>query len=831
MKRVLLTAVTLITATINATQAQESAAAAVTLKYGTETTPSSYFEERYHYNNLVHYLDNQNLHITYQAETTGEYNQPDRMIFSVDGNSYRWNRYYLDGFRIDSRYFAGSTLYTPNMGSFDLGIDYINSAINFTTASGRSREFASLSYNFGGLGGISTGTEAIIHLFHLTATDRAYKPIEERNSIKRSGSGEVNFALKSGGGDYMQSLMINFGQRYMVGFGSTGIESYYPESYGKVQLNGELPLQMGSLFDKMDYIAIYSQRDHMNSEFYYSEAESPALKSYSASLFGSKRSAEINYTSGFNVALNSTEHEDINFTRNLIDHDSEGFEPWMPDGNNLEISHSITLNKQLNDWLTLSADCYNTLMHFNPSLSSFHNATYKQLTTESERTMLYLYEWETRSFYSGLLENSAKLHTLRHLSDKIDFRADLGVSLDALLVSGNSKLSPNIEARAGFDFNPTKWLNIELNLSRERVSYNIEDIRFLSSDYLSGKAYFINDKNGNGAYDSGEKGDLFVTTGGEYHTLSSSAKQPTYYTVDIPITIKAGRHTISLLQSYRKYCNTWTTSFEGDSSDYGYTQTFMTAEATEKNEAVYQDLFFFDGGKEINYTVGDYPDGIMGDGFFTSTPFYFCSNVEYRYTTPKFLFTINWQSYMMSGLSTLGSGPLHNNLGALSESSANPNTTAVVSNAEGKYPAVGRLDQDRAYVARIFASYNINERWQVATNLKFKDGQPFSIYHTETVSSGGNNQMAILPKSSRGINTTDGNFGTREDAIFNIDLRVKYLTTIAKRRCEIGAYCYNIYDFGNELSEYAFDQDVDTDRAAMSLTIPRGLIFSFKMDL
>ncbi|MFI3248440.1 MAG: hypothetical protein R3Y39_04850 [Rikenellaceae bacterium] len=793
--------------------------------YGVERVASGYFDDIYLYNNLVHYLDNKNLHITYQAETTGEYNQPDRMVFSVDGSSYRWNKYYMDGFRIDSRYFAGSTLYTPNMSNYDLSLDYIDSKLYFDTAE-RSENIA-LSYNVGGVGGISAGSESIIHLFHSTASERAYKPIEERSSIRGAGTAELNFGV----GGYMQSLYLNFGERYMVGFDNTGIDSYYPERYGKFQLNGELPFKFGSLFDKTDYIALYSQRDHMNSEFYYGEEESPALKSYSVSLYGSKRSRDINYTSGFTFALNNTEHEDLNYSRNVIDHDGEGFEPWQPDGSDLEFSYSLTLDKRLNEWLNLSFDGYNSLLGFNPSQSNFQNATYSQLTTEEEPTMLYLYEWQSKGFYSALLENSVGLNTQKELSRKIDFRANLNLTLDAMLVGENSIVSPNFEARVGFDFKISKWLDIELNLSRERVSYNIEDIRYLSNDYLSGEAYYINDHNANGLYDSGEKGDLFITTGGAYNTLSSSAKQPTYYVVDIPINITLGRHSLSLLQSYRKYCNNWSVSFDGDYTDYGYMEYMQTQEAVNDRPDLYQEVFFFDGGKEVNYIVGEYPDGIMGDSFFTSTPFFFCSNVEYSYTAPKFMLTFNWQSYMMSGLSTLGNGPLHNNIGALSESSANPNTTAVVRNSESEYSAVGRLDQDRAYIARIFASYKITDKLSMAINAKFKDGQPFSIYRTQITSSGAGNQLAMLPVTSRGTNTADGDFGTREDAVFNIDLRAKYVTKIADRRCEIGAYCYNIYDFGNELTEYIFDQDIDGGRCAMSLTIPRGFILSFKMDL
>lgn len=803
----------------------------VTSTYGLESTPSEYFEDRYHYDNLVHYLDNQNLHITYQSETTGEYNQPDRMIFSIDGNSFRWNKYYLDGFRIDSRFFAGSTLYHMNMSRYNLAMDYIDSKLLFDTSADQDEDIT-FSYNFGGLGGISAGTADFIHLFHATASDRAYKPIEDRSAIRGAGTAEANFAIGGDGRSYMQSIYLNIGERYMVGFDNGGIDSYYPEKYGKVQFSGELPFQLGGLFDQTNYIAIYSQREHMNSEFYYSEEESPALKSYNVSLYGTKRSSDIEYTSGFTFAINNTEHEDLNYSRNLIDQDGEGFDPWAPDGSNLELSYSLKIDKPLNSWLNLSFDGYNSLLGFTPSQSTFYNATYSQLILDEESTMHYLYEWRSNKFYSALLENSVGLNTHRKLSDKIDFRANLDLTFDAMLLKNNNMISPNFEARVGFDFKPTKWLDIELNLGRERVSYNIDDIQFLSDDYLSGEAYYINDNNGNGKYDDGEKGDLYITSGGAYNTLSDSAKQPTYYIVDIPITISMGRHKISLLQSYRKYCNNWTVGFDGEYSEYGHMVNMQTQSEEYDTFNQSQDVFFFDGGKEVNYVVGEYPDGIMGDGFFTSTPFFFCSNVEYQYVAPKFMFSVNWQSYMMSGISTLGNGPLHNNIGALSESSANPNTSMVVRNNDGQYQAVGRLDQDRAYIARIFASYNINDKLSVAINAKFKDGQPFSIYRAEyQQSSNGGNQLAILPVTSRGINTTDGDFGTREDAIFNIDMRVKYRTTIAKRQCEFGAYCYNIYDFGNELTEYVFDQDIDQGRCAMSLTIPRGMILSFKMDL
>ncbi len=790
-------------------------------KYGTEHISSQYLEQDYLYTDLVHYLDQKNLHVTYQAETTGEYNSPDRLIFSIDGNSFRWNKYYVDGFRIDSRYFSGSSIYRTSMNSYDLSMDYIDSRLNFTTSSIR-RERVDGSINFGGLGGLSRGTSEFIRLLHATALDRAYKPIDERSHIKGAGKIDLNYSIEGRDGKrYMQSAYFNVGQREMVGFNNTGIYKVYPENYGTLQLGGELPTLFGSLFDHTHYLASFAQRSHLNSEFYFGEEESAQLRSYNASLYGSKSNGRVSYTSGINISINNTKHDNINFSRNIVDHDGEGFEPWQPDGTHFELSHSLTLHKELNDWLHLSFDGYNSLLYFNTSQSHFGNEIYAQLTKETTARPLYRYEWESHSFASALLENCVTLSTEQEINPRLSYAASVGVSLDAMIVGDNSRLSPNFELRGSLDYHPKEWLQMGLNLSRERVNYNIDDIRFLSDDYLNGTVYYL-DK-------IGRSGGLFTTTGGKYHTLSKEAQQPTYYVFDIPISINLGRHNFTLLHSYRRYCNNWRVAFDGDYTDYGTMVECDTDGEGGRSTLPTTDVFFFDGGKEVNYTVGNYPEGIMSDSFFTSAPFLFCSNIAYTYTAPKFIFSLGWQSYMVGGVSTLGNGPLHNNIGALSESSANPNTTQVMNNTQSKYRGAGRLDQDRGYIARIFASYKITPKLSVAVNAKWKDGQPFSIYHTEYNPAG--DQLAVIPVTSRGTNTADGNFGTREDGVYNIDIRVKYRTTIGSRSCEFGAFCYNIYDFGNELTEHAFDQDLNSGRCAMSLTIPRGMILSFSMDL
>ncbi len=781
-------------------------------EYGVESISSDFFKSRYFDNDLVHYLDNLDLYVTYQAETTGQFNSPDQLIFSVEGNSYRWNSYYLDGFRVDSRFFSGSTLYEADMYNLDLALDYIGSTLNFT--SHRATPSVEASLNFGGLGGISPGTEWAINLFHETASQRAYKDILYRNKTTAAGTVRLHYDVEGASGkSYAQSLYADFGERKIVSFDNTGINLYYPESYGTVQLAGQMGLTLWGLFDSTSYLYNFASRSALGSEFYYDYDETQALISNSASIYGQRAIGGGRLTSGITVALNNVKHRDINFSRNLLDQDGEAFEPYKPEGNNLELSHALTLSKSLGEGLTLEVDTYNSLLYWAPTTSSWSNYIYMQRITDQKATPLYHYNWSSEAYASGLLENSVSLAYHRYLSDALTLRANGGLTLDAILLGGgDTKISPNVELQAGLAYNPNAWFNAELTLARKRVAYTIEDVQYLSDSYLNGTFYYSR---------GGEAGDYYTSSGGALHSLAKGTEQPAYWVVDIPVNFTFGRHRISFLQSIRKYTNNWITSYDKPSEEYGYT--------VDVNGV---DLYYLNSGATPSYIVSNYPEGIMGSSLLTSSPFYICSNIQYRYTTPRFLFVVGWQSYMQSGLSTLGNGPLHNNIGVLSESTANPNTFINSDNPTSDYPYVGRLDQERAYVIRLFASYDVSDKLNCALNFKFKDGQPFSYFDADTIAdASGNEQLAIYPSTSRGINSFDGNFGTREDACFNLDIRATYRTQLRGRNCEFQLAFYNLYDFGVELTEYVFDQDLEKSRHAMSLSIPRGVMLSAKINL
>ena len=112
-----------------------------------------------------------------------------------------------------------------------------------------------------------------------------------------------------------------------------------------------------------------------------------------------------------------------------------------------------------------------------------------------------------------------------------------------------------------------------------------------------------------------------------------------------------------------------------------------------------QDGLYYWREGEKHYTVGLQPMDLMSSTVGGRTPYYMSNVAKYSYTGKKWFVSVSWQSYLMAGLSTIGNGPLHNNIGVLAESSANPNAYKVISYAEDiPYQGNCRLNQDKSFM-------------------------------------------------------------------------------------------------------------------------------------
>lgn len=792
----------------------------------TDSVSASFIRDVYHNGNFVHYVEALNDYIVYEGNYSGQWSDADRLLFSINGNPYSMNRYYLDGIRLDNRFTPGSTLYVPNIEHYNMQIGLATADIEFTRDPVDSR-YLLLQGNVGGIGGISSGSEKIIHLFHRAGWEGAYRPevtIPYRPHIRHAFSCETAFSLPSKWGkeaDY--HLFATYGSRAIPRYDADGLlaeDPLYNSPYYKVQFDGRYSFDNSLLKEAGFYINLSGKKDD-NSEIYYNWEEVSRLTTFSATVFGKGMSNGHKLNAALTYSLNNRKHDNICFERNVIDQDGESMEPFEPDGTNHELTLFVGYEKKLTPHLKLIGEAYNSIIRFNPSTRSFFNEIYCKLPDpieshfpegefqpiKHERVELMRYFWTTSPFTGGLLDNQISAKFEKRFSRKFNLQASLGMSIDGFLLGGGrSKVSPNFLAGVEATFVGSRHFDISLAITHDRIRYNINDLRFFSRDYLNGEAY------------SATTNDLMLTTGGRYHALKSGLRQPAFVGIDIPVHIyfdRNRRHELALIQTYRKYYNTWYTSFGGDAGQYG---RFV------------DDVFYYNRGEKY-YTVGYLPSGAMGNNFFTDSPYYFSQLTRYTYHGDKVFVSLSWQSLQMGCLSALGIGPVANNVGVLSESTANPNTSKVMDNPS-PYSGAGRGDQDKGFVLRMYASYNISRMFQVGVNLKWTDGQPFTHYHTELFTDeAGNRQVAIVPARSRGTNPIDGDFGERENAIFNIDLHARMQWRWLNRDMSLMLLCYNIFDFGNSINEYSFNEGLNDNRADMILNIPRGLLLTYQIKL
>ena len=777
--------------------------------FGVDSVSSEFFREWYQSGDLRHYLDNYSDYVTYEAETTGEWGLPEQMVFSINGNSYRWNRLYLNGFRIDSRFQSGSTWYQLNMQEQSLFLNQHRGTIDFVTDSLRASKVW-LSNNMGGLRGINPSTQWLINLFHQTASQRNQKgnDLSSRDYIKGAFQGEVTYGIPYQGKRLYQHAYANWGQRYINTFDQRGITGQYLAPYYKVQLDGELPLPKNSVIDRLNYYVIYQQRSDLYSEFMFSEQEVATQKTHSAALYGTFRTDDRStLTTGLSYGLNNVRHNSPVF-RNLVDQDGEGFEPWYADGKHNEINWAVNYRYQIRPWLHLHLDSYNSLMLFKPADYQLRSTTYMQ---DFNDHMAYAYstiEWTSSAFAGGLLENQLTLEARHRFNNIVELQGQLAATFDGIILREHSVVSPNYEMMVGLHLTPAKWFTMDVTLGNFRCRYSYEDMLYLSPDYLNGVVSYS---------PNGVPLDVYKTTGGAYHTPAKGLQQSSYALLDVPFRFNWDgpntHHEFSLLTSFRLYYNQWTTQFAGSPNDYGY----------------YDEGFYYYDTRQANYQVVNMQNGdLFPDHVLINNPFWLSNVAKYSLQSKHVFFSISWQSYWLTGVSALGNGPLQNNLNALSESTANPNILLNQENP-GQYRMLGRLDQDRSFIARMQLGWNINDHWSLSVTGKFKDGTPFSSFAYARSGS----QIALYNVTTKGINLIDNHFGRRKDAFFNFDIHARYRTLIKGVPFAVEATCYNVYDFGTELVEYTFESQLTggLQRRALQLNIPRGVILSLTVGL
>lgn len=823
IKRLTLVMLTLCLSTILRAEALSS--------LGVDTVNSTFFRDWYQTTDLGHYLDNCNDYVVYEAETTGEWNLGNRNVFSISGNSFKQNKYRLNSMRIDSRTMPGHTMLHTQMDRTNLALDYLDGELSFADDS-IQRQAIRLTGNVGNLGGISPGTRQLINLFHSSGEERTMdsRPVDMRDHIVGGGTLDATFAIPAYGKRFYQHAYVYYDQRRLTAFDQDGITGMFNASNYRAQLDGEIPLKVESRESKVEnqrlnYFLVAQGRSDYGSEFYFNANELAKQQAYNAGLYSTTTFANKGvFVAGLSYELNQLMHDTLEFARNLLDQDGEAFEPWYANGRTHSINLSVQYDQPLLPWLRIHAEGYNSLLHFRPTTTSWSNALYAQSIADATPTDLYTYHWTSSPFTAGLLENEVLAIGEWQPAKGLNLYAHVGVSLDGIVLGkGRTVISPNVLARLALEYEPVWWFKFGVSVSHHRMSYTWDDVCYLSADYMNGEMRFADNT-------------LLATTGGKYHTPAKNLwmHQPSYAVLDLPFRFtfgKSRRHEVAIINSVRKYYDMWFTDF---------------AEGLDANMEQVGGYYYMKEG-EKNYTITTQPLDLMSSRVGGRTPYYMSNLVKYTYNGRKWYVMVSWQSYLMAGLSTLGNGPLHNNIGVLSESSADPNTYVVLHEGDLPHQGNSRLNQDKSFILRMQVTYNACKYFSIGFNGKFKDGQPFSTFTAEQQIINGHDRIALVNSDAKGINMATNFFGKRKDAFFNLELRATGRWWANDVPMSLEVMCYNIYDFGTALTEYTFDDynhptypywtqtrgiaSMKDSRTSMSLCIPRGLLFTLRVGL
>ncbi len=751
---------------------------------------------------LLHTLDNLADGIFVHNDAHSQYAEIEDPFISIRNGSFRWTRWHLNGHRISQVLSPGVPLFRINMYNTNLAID----ADRLTISVDRTRKTRHLSvkYDEGSMGSWLAGSDEIVNFIygHESARQTARQTFDVRRRLRHQLEIEATLFNTIENQGWTHSINFFSGNRHLTHFDFEGLNGTYPEAYTSMSALGHSP---GKAWN---YAVGYKFRDRYLSEYGNGRAETTTLDDGHLALWRSFH-GPITGSTGFNFHHRKLSPNQPNFSRNIIDQDGEGFEPWVPDHRAISISHHLSLVKtSTSQKMKLSWESYNSLTRFDPRTQESVHAVFQQ-TNANDFTPLYVRAMVSERFTSALLENELSGSYQTDLSSQWTIQGNLGLAFDGM-VTGNERskisLQPTFQLSLRGQFDKS---SLQFSFSRQRVPYTYDIIQFLSPDYQDTQLYFWTDQNANQSFETEERGEPFVRSGGLIHRLGSGLKQPVIYSLTLPYRLNLSPSwKIGLTGDFQSFRNTWTVEFEQPIDQLG---TFQSVNG--------QDLFHFSPGAQTTYEVVPFRSDLAlsatgNSSFLFKHPFGAGLTLHTQHRSEKWWMHFAFRAYMAVGFGPLGNGAQVNQLHTLSESLATPNTYL-------KY--YGRLDTDRSFVSQFALSYRPNTKWTGVLQIKYKDGQPFNFFETHIERMASGNQLAIWNEGIKGDNPFTGEFNSRNHGLWNIQLRLAHRLELPRGQLEFLLAGYNLLDLGMGIREYTFAPALRWERHVLDLELPRAL--------
>lgn len=719
----------------------------------------------------------------YLLDESGGFSELDVPKFSLNGDSWVWNRWYVEGLDLSDPVFAGAPAVRLPLRSLQ-AVSVHDPAFAFDAAKRGLELFLNLpepaegrlvggSYQIGRVGDIVPPAHALMDWTSGShSRDRAARPTSLRRHLVHPYQ-VYGLAAQFGERAVIgEAVSLQSATRRFVDFDAvndqTALDSpalgYFSES--ALHLAGAVVVAPKNRPVELLLLTDYLTREHLGAEVYRARQETAALESFAIAPILTVGDVQL----GLLLKTYDINMVDPNFSKDFADPDGQELEPWSPGGRYLATALSANYRQRY-----FYASAYQSLVGFRPDVAQrTHPLTY--LGVPYGR-----YEWHSEPALQAI--GDIRLGTSSTLAAR---RAVFGynaylAALYALNDGGANQLGfADLGASFRFDFPREGRVQPFLMLAKTPIALDPDLAWAVHPNYNNGELWL-------------DRGVLIDTPGGAHVRLEGQLRPANAYAWGIGFDRRFSEVWSYMLQGLLKaYHNTYELAFDGIPSDYGY---------------VVADVFYLaDGAKD--YVLSNR----------RSSPVYYGLQMQILgEATTRYFFSWSFAAYNAIGQSPFGNGPTANDIGVVSYSSANPNS---------KRKGNANLDADRAFNTKILAGSKIYGGLWWYSALTHFDGTPFAPYDVHA----DNGQLARTYNEFRGSPYTFVGplKGRREDYRLNLDLKLQYTLVMKRASLKTWWAMYNLLDFGNEISELQ-SLAGRAGRLALEQEIPRAFEFGLEI--
>lgn len=747
--------------------------------------PSILVPERYVLKDVLHeiptawsphyLLENVAQPVVYQIEESGGFSDPDPAKFSIYGDSWVWNRWTWDGFDLTDPLEPGAAaLQVPFPLLGDMHLRYRETAtevrdqgVGLRTGWSRAprAQVMLVQPHMGGIWPLARPIMDLLSGKH--ARDRSRAPPEVRRRFRDAFELALMGEARPAGTRLRYALHAQQGSRRFLDFGVEG-EPAEPYDTDFTVVNGATVWRTGT--STVWVAAEHRQRSHRFVELYAARREAEREDKSTLFLGWKNRGLQV----GLTVQRRDTRPVDADFTRELLDPDGELRFPFRPTGT--AGSASLDVAYRAPGGQGLFAHGVARSVWLTPRVDRrAHPVTVDGAPYGT---------WAFTSRTAAQLYGDARVGWIEAVDlGRVRMTAQLyGFSTWGANGAGRNGLAL-FDAGAKVQLTPRRPSGFRpfLTLARTPVALDLGLVRALDPEYDTGRLTL-------------RDGRLLETTGGDSVTVDPGLSATDVYSGAAGFawqTSERGR--FELLGILKAYRDTFRLDYDGGPDRYG---------------ATVDGVFYLNDGPTRYRLVNENDEIALSFGL----------HLQYHLHDPEnYLFTVGFSAFNAVGEAPFGNGPNANDLGVVRFDGANPNS---------RVNDLANLDSDRGFAVKAMAGYRFwDTLWGLAT-VRFRDGTPFSFFTPHER----DGQVAFTYHSKRGspLKLQRPLDGPREDFHFNLDLMVRYDTTLGGLPIRAWAHATNVLDFGNEIQEVSGEAGI-SGRVALETQIPRALLIGVEL--